>query len=758
MNQRKNKIKSDGNHKKSKLRSHAVKSYKKINIKELPEIENNNSEKKVYGENDELINHKYEHGLTVEEVKKNSHIDEHIERIRVEIQKLDEDYGEKKSNFYENDFKSNRDLDFKPKQAISFTNDLKEVDIENSSSNLSQITDNLDSLKFKKLNVTKINKIPAESNVAKIDKISTESNVKSPIGFVHKISDNLGDIDNPDDFVVSSSGLSNKHSRKSSNLTNGNVYNKKLPPLNENKLSQEKKKEDLNENSLVPIKVYQKEIKGDVLEKYSINLDGASAEIRIVKNDLSTNYMLSTAEISVATNALLNDLREELITMTSISMQELIDPKSFISIKNKFKEEALKLINKKIATMPLETSSFLVGILMQEMLGIGKIEYLINDPNLEEIVIVSAKEPLRVYTKKYGWLITNILLEKEETTINYANIIARRVGRQITTLNPLLDAHLVTGDRVNAVLYPINTKGNTIVIRKFARDPYTILDLITNKTCDLEIAALLWLAIEYEMNIIISGGTASGKTVLLNACMPFIPPNQRIISIEDTKELLLPDFLYWTPLVTRLANAEGKGAVTMIDLLINSLRMRPDRIILGEMRRREEAMVLFEAMHTGHSVYATLHADSAAETISRLTHPPLDIPPNLLGVINLNVVMFRDRRRGIRRVLQVAEIEVGGDSAKANTLYRWAVESDTIVKHSKSSKFFEDISRHTSMSEEEINKELQLKKKIMNWLISHKIRKLEDLGRTINLYYQNKDLLLKKIAKDDINFILNYEK
>ena len=395
---------------------------------------------------------------------------------------------------------------------------------------------------------------------------------------------------------------------------------------------------------------------------------------------------------------------------------------------------------------------------MQEMLGIGKIEYLINDPNLEEIVIVSAKEPLRVYTKKYGWLITNILLEKEETTINYANIIARRVGRQITTLNPLLDAHLVTGDRVNAVLYPINTKGNTIVIRKFARDPYTILDLITNKTCDLEIAALLWLAIEYEMNIIISGGTASGKTVLLNACMPFIPPNQRIISIEDTKELLLPDFLYWTPLVTRLANAEGKGAVTMIDLLINSLRMRPDRIILGEMRRREEAMVLFEAMHTGHSVYATLHADSAAETISRLTHPPLDIPPNLLGVINLNVVMFRDRRRGIRRVLQVAEIEVGGDSAKANTLYRWAVESDTIVKHSKSSKFFEDISRHTSMSEEEINKELQLKKKIMNWLISHKIRKLEDLGRTINLYYQNKDLLLKKIAKDDINFILNYEK
>ncbi|MEK6836895.1 MAG: ATPase, T2SS/T4P/T4SS family, partial [Nanoarchaeota archaeon] len=538
----------------------------------------------------------------------------------------------------------------------------------------------------------------------------------------------------------------------------GHVSNNVKEKHNQDIAKEEPSHKEEQRESIIGIKTYQKNVKGDILEEYSIKLDGASADIKIIKGEVGTTYTLSTPKISIATNALLNDLREELIAITSVSMQELIDPKAFISLKAKFKEEAIKLLTKKIPTISKETSSLLVGTLIQEMLGIGKIEYLINDPNLEEIVIVSAKEPLRVYSKKYGWLITNILLEKEETTINYANIIARRVGRQITTLNPLLDAHLVTGDRVNAVLYPINTKGNTIVIRKFARDPYTIIDLINNKTCDLESAALLWLAVEYEMNIIISGGTASGKTVLLNACMPFIPPNQRIISIEDTKELILPEFLYWTPLVTRLANAEGKGAVTMIDLLINSLRMRPDRIILGEMRRREEAMVLFEAMHTGHSVYATLHADSAAETISRLTHPPLDIPPNLLGTINLNVVMFRDRRRGIRRVLQIAEIEVEGDSAKANTLYRWSAETDSLVKHSKSSKFFEDISRHTSMSENEINKELQIKKKIILWLIKHNVRKLEDLGMAINLYYQNKELLLKKIAKNDINFVLNYGK
>src|SRR3990167_6656766 len=162
------------------------------------------------------------------------------------------------------------------------------------------------------------------------------------------------------------------------------------------------------------------------------------------------------------------------------------------------------------------------------MLGLGKIEFLINDPLLEEIVIVNSNE-IRVYHKKHGWLLTNVILKSEDEVTNYANIIARRVGRQISVLTPLLDAHVVTGDRANAVLYPIATRGNTITIRKFSRDPWTIVDLIDNQTVSLDVSAILWLAIEYEMNVLISGGTASGKTVFLNACMPFIPPNHRII-------------------------------------------------------------------------------------------------------------------------------------------------------------------------------------------------------------------------------------
>ncbi len=491
-----------------------------------------------------------------------------------------------------------------------------------------------------------------------------------------------------------------------------------------------------------------------LLETYKIEVDKAEVKVAITKESSTTIYNLHIPEIGVATVCFLNEIRNQLVSATTISMKEITDPSAFGTIKKRFMQDASALISKKIPGVEKHMKEFLIGKLMQDMLGLGEIEFLVNDPNLEEIVLPSAKEPIRVYHKRYGWLQTNLKISREEKIVNYSNIVARRVGRQITVLSPLLDAHLVTGDRVNSILYPISTKGNTITIRKFARDPFTIVDLIKNKTCNLDVSVLLWLAIEYEMSIIISGGTASGKTVILNACMPFIPPNHRIVSVEDTRELMLPDFLYWTPLVTRLPNPEGKGEINMLHLLINSLRMRPDRIVLGEIRRQEEAMVLFEAMHTGHSVYATLHADSAAETVNRLTNPPLSVPPNLLKAVNLNVVMFRDRRKGIRRVLQIAEFESGNDRAEANLIYRWIPEEDKIIKHSESSRFFEDISRNTGMSKPQINKNLQEKKDILNWLIKQNLRDLNSFGKVMNIYYTNKEFLLESIKKNNIKAIL----
>lgn len=499
------------------------------------------------------------------------------------------------------------------------------------------------------------------------------------------------------------------------------------------------------------VKKVAPKIKGDVLETYSVKSDGdMSVHVKILKRDTIIIYNLEIPGIDPATAVLLEDVRNELISATTIGMREIVDPEAVKAIRDKFARDAGAILEKKVPTIEESAKNVLINKLMQDMLGLGEIEFLVNDSNLEEIVIPSAKEPLRVYHKKYGWLRTSFSVHREDEIINYSNIVARRVGRQITVLSPLLDAHLSSGDRVNAVLYPISTKGNTITIRRFARDPYTIVDLINNKTIDPDVAALLWLAVEYEMNVIVSGGTASGKTVILNACMPFIPPNHRILSVEDTRELMLPDFLYWTPLVTRSPNPEGKGEVSMLDLLVNSLRMRPDRIVLGEMRRKEEAMVMFEAMHTGHSVYATMHANSAAETVNRLTNPPLSVPANLLDAVNLNVVMFRDRRRGIRRVLQIGEFNIKGDRADANIIYRWIPEGDKIIKHGENSRFFEDISRNTGMTQAEIDANLADKKKILRWLIKNKIRSLAEIGKVMDHYYSDRDSLKREIRNNNV--------
>ncbi len=489
----------------------------------------------------------------------------------------------------------------------------------------------------------------------------------------------------------------------------------------------------------------------EILESYHIETDGAKVETKIVKDLLGTTYNLHIPEINPATSALLNEIRNELVSVTTISMKELTDPEAFQTIKDRFMQDSVNLLRHKLPSIEPHVEKFLIGNLMQDMLGLGKIEFLVSDPNLEEIVIPSSTEPIKVYSKKYGWLETNIKIEKEEEIINYANIIARRVGKQITVLNPLLDAHLITGDRINAVLYPIGTKGSTITIRKFARDPFTIVDMVTNKTCDLDTAALIWLAVEYEMNILFSGGTGSGKTSFLNACMAFVPPNQRIVSIEDTRELMLPEILYWTPLVTRTPNSESKGEVSMLDLLVNSLRMRPDRIILGEMRREAEAHVLFEAMHTGHSVYATVHADTASETIARLVNPPLNVPANLLKAINLNVVMFRDRRKGIRRVLQIAEINLEKESAKANILYRWIPESDRITRHAESTRFFEDIGRNTGLHGSELECDLKEKKDILSWLIKNNVRSINQISSVMGIYYKNRTRLIDLMHKNDVS-------
>jgi len=513
-------------------------------------------------------------------------------------------------------------------------------------------------------------------------------------------------------------------------------------------MTKDRGEQDFREKSRVD------ECKGRVIESYGIESSGVKTRVEIIEKDFMPFYKIVIPEVDVATKALLDDIKERLIGAVDMNIGEVFDVNIMEELRKEFSNDAGRLLSEDLPHLdPIVRNNFILG-LVHELLGLGDIEFLLDDNNLEEVVVNSAKEPIRIYHKKYGWLRTNITTENEAAILNYANTIARRVGREISTLNPLLDAHLFSGDRVNATINPISTKGHTITIRKFARDPWTATDFVNSKTVSSEVLALIWLVIQYEMNIIISGGTGSGKTSFLNICMPFIPPNHRIISIEDTRELQLPQFLYWCPLTTRERNPEGKGEVTMLDLLINSLRMRPDRIIMGEIRKQREAEVLFEAMHTGHSVYSTLHADSCAQTINRLTNPPISIPSSMLDAVHLNVVMFRDRRRGIRRVFEIGEFLPGlmgnRDELKyrPSILYKWEPRTDTVRPATEDVSIYEKVGSHTGLSTDEVKKDLELKKKVLDWMVKYAVRQVEDVGKVMNRYYVDKDSVIEVVEQD----------
>lgn len=484
-----------------------------------------------------------------------------------------------------------------------------------------------------------------------------------------------------------------------------------------------------------------------MLDSYYVDLGifSVKVEIKEEKDKFVPIYKVKFPKLDEGTRAIYQEIRNRLISQIQIVSHEISEKRE--ELKKDFVEKARVEIEKLLPGIDEDIKKYLIGRLVQEMLGLGKLEIVLADPALEEVVINSSKEPIQVYHKKHGWLVTNLRVENEEEIANYASIIGRSVRRQITNLRPLLDAHLPSGDRVNATLYPISNEGNTITIRKFRRVPWTITDFIANNTINTEVAALLWLAVQYELNILISGGTGTGKTSFLTTLMPFIPANQRIVSIEDTREINLPDFLHWVPLVTREPSQEGLGEVTMLDLLVNSLRMRPDRIVLGEIRRSREAEVLFEAMHTGHSVYGTIHADTAMQTYKRLVTPPISVPETLIEAIDLFVVMFRDRRKGIRRVYEVAEVPYATLKTieKISILYKWEPSSDEILLNKDSRKAIGKLRMVTGLNDDEIRKEIDNRKKILKYMVKKNINEVNRVGKFISEYVKDPKTILKKV-------------
>lgn len=484
-----------------------------------------------------------------------------------------------------------------------------------------------------------------------------------------------------------------------------------------------------------------------MIDSYTFDNEGIQVLVKIVAKagEYVPHYEVNVRELSEGTRLVLNTLKGELITTVKLDITEIMDPKKGPEVRKKFEQRANFLLSKHFPTLSEEDKKVLTAYLLQNSLGLGELESLMHDENLEEVAINSSSDPVWIYHKKYGWCRTNVHLKTEESIYDVASMIGRRIGKQINVLNPVMDAHLQTGDRVNATLFPVSSFGNTITIRKFSRNPWTLPYLIELNCISPQVSGLIWLCIQNELSLLVSGGTGSGKTSFLNAISCLIPANQRIISIEDTRELTLPHFLQWVPMVTREANAEGKGEITMLDLLVNSLRQRPDRIIMGEVRKQREAEILFEAMHTGHSVYATLHADNAQETITRLTTPPIDMPRETLSSLAAIVVQFRHRRLNVRRTLEFAEVQKGGD---VNVLHRWDIKTDKMAEVGKMMSLASTLSLYAGLTQKEIDQDVNEKAKIFTWMTKKGYKSVNTVGSIVSHYYMNPEEVNSLVAKN----------
>ncbi len=484
-------------------------------------------------------------------------------------------------------------------------------------------------------------------------------------------------------------------------------------------------------------------------QSYPLSAHGLNVKVTIADTgDFVPNYIVTFPELGEATRTLLLSLRQELLSVVPIDTQKIEDEEYIKQLAVKYESAAGLLIDRYLPGTTPESKKVLTAYVLNTMLGLGDLEPLLSDNNLEEVAVNNAKSPVWVFHRKYSWCKTNITMHSENTIYDTSEQVGRRVGRSITNLAPIMDAELPDGSRINATLFPISQRGNTMTIRKFAENPWTMSALVANGTVSADLAALVWLCIQNEISLLISGGTASGKTSFLNAMSIFMPANHRIISVEETKELKLPGFLHWVPMLTRQANPEGKGEISLYDLMINALRQRPDIMIVGEIRVKKDAETLFEAVHTGHSVYGTVHADNAEDTVVRMTNPPIDIPKIMLNSVGAIVTLFRHRRLTIRRVLEFGEMLSTGDVTVTD---RWDMRTDTFVQLNALSRLVDTISLYGGYTRSEIKSDIANKVKILNWMIKYKVIDVEDAGLVVANYYKDETKVLKFVT-DDVPF------
>jgi len=327
----------------------------------------------------------------------------------------------------------------------------------------------------------------------------------------------------------------------------------------------------------------------------------------------------------------------------------------------------------------------LVYYVVRDLAGYGKIDALMKDDDIEDISCSGSGLPVYVFHKRFGYIPTNIEFDEEELT-RFIYKLSGMIRRQISVSQPIVEGILPDGSRVNCSLPVVSTKGGTFTIRKYTFKPLSIIELIQYGTLNIDLAAYLWMLMDYKKSILISGEVGAGKTTLMNAILGLIFRDKKVITIEETPEIRLDGFRNWSQKVTRESYRMGVVNVDLFELVKSALRERPDYIIVGEVRGRE-AYTLFQAISLGHGGIATIHAGSPEKAIKRLTSNPMNIPMDQIPLLScmIHMVKIRDKIGFKRRVSRVCEVVEEGDRVVLKDIFKYNYNEDRLEVVGRSS-------------------------------------------------------------------------
>jgi flagellar protein FlaI len=445
-----------------------------------------------------------------------------------------------------------------------------------------------------------------------------------------------------------------------------------------------------------------------------------------------------------------------------VKVKEILEQRLDITFNQLRKFESIDYLEKQIGDilnylrfkLSEDDRKILQYYIERDFIGLERIEPLLKDEQIEDISCDGLDIPIFLFHRNplLGSIMTNVAFHDNDELDSFVMRLAQLTGKSVSVASPLLGGALPDGSRVQAMLATdIARRGSNFTIRKFTEEPLTPIHLLNYGTIDVKTLAYLWMILDYGKSILISGGTATGKTTVLNVLSLFIRPEKKIVSIEDTPELKLPH-PHWVPSVARTAisvvESRKIGEIDLFDLLKESLRQRPDYIIVGEVRGRE-AYVLFQEMATGHPSLATIHAENMPKLLDRLTTPPIELPPSLIQSANVIVFLLATRYKGrqTRKVGEVLEV-VGLDENRTpivNQVFKWNPITDTFDIQNNSV-MLRQISETTGLSEQDISEELKRRMLLLEWMRIRNINNYRDVNSVINIYYNFPDRVMASIS------------